>query len=422
MFGPLVRSRRWLLLACGSLLCGCTWIAQALQSDEQAQRRQVEQQRAHKQAEQRRQQLAQEDEQLLTTLEQRRAVVVAEQEAGEVDLQSALAYAQLVEYAHRVRATERGLIDGRAIRVTALEILALPRPQDQPSQRQLLQVQAQIYLLDDQVDRASQIYLTLIEQQPDLAVFEQLRRLPLTATTDAAVVSACPHVQSLVDEGHRHEFVEHCLARAHGQRDALSWNGVEQDLVTYEVVREQREQQAQREAEVRAREDARLAKEQAEREEEAKKLAQMQERYAYAAVFAAGRCEFGDCVHRGWTARTPDGEVRVRCEFGECLTRGWEARFPDGTTARTRCEFSECMKRGWETRFADGTTARTRCDFGECATRGWETRLPDGSTARTRCDFSECYTRGWETRMPDGSTIRCRCNFGECLERGADCG
>lgn len=408
------------------LLGGCTWLAQALDADERALQQQAQHQRAQKLAEQHRREVASEDERLAAKLEQQRALVGAQYEAGAVEVEAALQYAELVERVHQVGASNRGLIDGAFHRQQALEFLTAANagesPEDAVARSQLLQVQTRLLVLDGQVDRAAQLYVGMLEVHPDLQVFRRLYELPPTSATDAAVVAACRIARPAVLASDVVRFVEDCLARTQGDRSALSWPGIEADYAKLDVVLTQRALERDRQEKQRAREAAQRAVEEAKREAEEKKLAQMRDRYAYAAVFAAGRCEFGDCVHRGWTARTPDGDVRVRCEFGECLTRGWEARFPDGTTAQTRCEFSECMTRGWETRFPDGTTARTRCEFGECATRGWETRLPDGTTARTRCEFSECYTRGWETRMPDGSSIRCRCNFGECLERGADCG
>jgi len=406
------------VLLAGSLLAGCSWIVQAFQADENQRNKQEQQQRREQQAKVEREQAAARDNQVVAELEQLRGELRVQREAGAVEPAKALAYAEVVEVAHRSGTMKRRQLDGPALHNEASEGLLAAADGHPEDRYQLLVVHARLLAHGGAIDPAAQVYVELLTQEPKLAVFDELRSLPATPATDTATARACGLVRSQVGEDVLFEFLDTCISRTGGGRSVLNWPQLAQDLEHYDVETKRRAQVAAREAAKAAREAA----EQAKRDAEAAKKAAMQQNYAYAAVFAAGKCEFGDCIHRGWNVRTPDGEVRVRCEFSECLTRGWEARFPDGTTARTRCEFSECMTRGWETRFADGTTARTRCEFGECKTRGWETRLPDGTTARTRCEFSECYTRGWDTRMPDGSTIRCRCKFGECLERGADCG
>jgi len=402
-------------------LVGCSWIVQANQADEKQRSQQQQQQQRQQQAKLQREQAATQDNQVVAKLGQLRSELLGQRDAGSVEPATALAYAEAVEAAHRSGTTTRRQLDGPALRNEASEMLLASADGHPDARHQLLQVHAGLLAHSGAIDRAAEVYLELLTQEPTLAVFDQLRRLPATPTTDAATVRGCGLIRPEVGDDELFEFVDRCVSRTRDDRSALSWTQLSRDLDFYDAEVKRRAIEAEQLAARKAAQREQEAAEQAKRDAEAAKTAEMQRNYAFAAVFAAGKCEFGDCVHRGWNVRTPDGEVRVRCEFSECLTRGWEARFPDGSTARTRCEFSECMTRGWETRFADGTTARTRCEFGECKTRGWETRLPDGSTARTRCEFSECYTRGWETRMPDGSTIRCRCNFGECLERGADC-
>ncbi|MGB1015780.1 MAG: hypothetical protein ACPG4T_16705, partial [Nannocystaceae bacterium] len=368
------------MLLAGSLLAGCSWIVQALRADENQRNKQEQQQRREHQAKLERELAAARDNQVMAELEQLRGELLVQRDAGAVEPAKALAYAEVVEVARRSGTMKRRQLDVQVHYNEANESL-LAAAEDHPEDRyQLLVVHARLLARSGAIDPAAQVYVELLTQEPQLAVFDELRSLPATSATDTATARGCGLVRSQVGEDVLFEFLDTCISRIRGGRDVLNWPQLAQDLERYDAETKRRARVAAREAAEREREAAAQAK----RDAEAAKTAAMQQNYAYAAVFAAGRCEFGDCIHRGWNTRTPDGEVRVRCEFSECLTRGWEARFPDGTTARTRCEFSECMTRGWETRFADGTTARTRCEFGDCKTRGWETRLPDGTTARTR--------------------------------------
>ncbi len=266
---------------------------------------------------------------------------------------------------------------------------------------------------------------------PSYEVFITMAAIANTPATDAAVLRACAKTRPVVPAGQVTDFVALCINRAGGDPKQLVWPGVQADMVVVRKADEDRERaeaeaaRAQAQAERAEAEAERIAVAEAERvavaaEKVAVKAAQSDAARAIAAVFAAGRCNFGNCLKDGWTAGTPAGDVRVTCNFGDCLKDGWTARLPDGSEARTTCNFGDCMKDGWETRYADGKSARTRCNFGACAKDGWETTLPGGGSARTTCNFRDCFKDGWQTQMPSGS-VRCSCNFQKCLSDGASC-
>jgi hypothetical protein len=233
-----------------------------------------------------------------------------------------------------------------------------------------------------------------------LELFDLLAALPASPEMDAAVVRACAGVRPRVPANDVPGFVAECLDRADGDAKKLNWPGVQRDLAAYKKAKEER-----------------AAAEAKAKEEQGK-----QARYIAGAVFASGRCNFGNCLKDGWTAPSPEGDIQVRCDFQDCFKNGWTARYPSGGEARTRCMFQDCTKDGWETTYPDGKTARTRCMFQNCLKDGWETELPGGGTARTRCSFQDCSKDGWDTDLPGGGRMQCRCNFQKCFENGASCG
>ena len=259
-------------------------------------------------------------------------------------------------------------------------------------------------------------YLESALVTPSRPLFDALAALASTPETDAAVLRACPKLRPGVATADVPDFVAVCLARAGGDSKQLKWPSIKADLVAMRKADEAR---------VRAEAEAARAQAEADRlaaaaEKEAAKSGQSSQARAIAAVFAAGRCNFGNCIKDGWTANTDAGEVRVACNFGNCLKDGWTARLPDGSEARTSCNFGDCMKDGWETRYADGSSARTSCNFSNCPKDGWQTQLPGGGSARTTCNFGDCFKDGWTTQMPSGE-VRCRCNFSKCLTDGTTC-
>jgi len=331
-----------------------------------------------------------------------------------VDSTRALRFAELAGKAYDSEAVARGRIDGPVIGAEALGYLGEAKEAEPAATFDLALAEGGIHRRLGDDEAALQAIVAAFAAEPRLEAWGAMVELPRGASSDAAVVTACATIRPEIGDEGLADFVGLCLERSGGDPSGLTWSGADRDLVAYNTEMARRE------------EAARVAEEERRKEEElaavaAAEEAAKRELYQVAAVFAAGRCEFGDCAHRGWSVRVDQGEVKVSCSFGDCLTRGWEARFPDGKTARTDCSFGECLQRGWQTRFPDGSTAQTSCSFGECATRGWETRLPDGSTSRTTCSFSECFTRGWETSLPNGGQIRCTCSFGECLTRGTEC-
>lgn len=250
---------------------------------------------------------------------------------------------------------------------------------------------------------AAQYLEVAIRQNPSLELFDILAGLPPGVETDRAVLASCMRVRPLVPEDGVLDFTGTCLDSAGGDAKKLVWPNARLDVATY--LQEEKERAL---AAALAAEKARVAQAKVDR-------------YVAAAVFASGRCRFGNCMKDGWTTRTVDGDVEVTCSFSNCFKDGWTARFPDGTQATTRCSFSDCAKDGWTTSYSDGTQATTRCSFSNCVKDGWSTDLPGGETVTTRCLFSDCSTNGWETTLPGGQTIRCRCNFGKCFGDGATC-
>ncbi|MDC3979019.1 hypothetical protein [Polyangium jinanense] len=218
-----------------------------------------------------------------------------------------------------------------------------------------------------------------IEKTPSLESFDLLTEVAPHADADAIVLRACHRVRPKVPADDVPSFTRACLHWAHDDPKKLKWASATSDVAKF------RKLEAERVA-------AEAAAQETDRKAQAKTA-----RYVAAAVFAAGRCKFSNCLKDGWTSSTPEGDIDVRCSFGDCMKDGWEARYPDGTTARTRCSFSDCLK------------------------NGWETDLPGGETARTRCSFSDCTKDGWTTDLPGGRSVACRCNFQKCFENGATC-
>lgn len=246
--------------------------------------------------------------------------------------------------------------------------------------------------------------------------FELLRALDSLQgpEADAAFVAACPKLRPKVPADAAIGFTGDCLKRAGGDAARLKWPGVQKDLVAYRKHEEAELKRAREEEARRAQEEAARAKEEAA-------MAARGASYVAASVFAAGRCNFGNCAKDGWTVNTPDGDVRVRCNFGNCLKEGWVADFPGGKSARTTCSFGDCFKDGWRTELPDGQSASTRCSFNNCPKDGWSTDIPGLGTATTRCNFQDCLKDGWTTDLPQGGQVRCRCNFQDCLSNGASC-
>lgn len=328
----------------------------------------------------------------------------------------ALALTDLTRRAYESGAVQRGTVNGPALARSTLDHLAEAITTEPAATASLELARARVHTWLGKPDDAATAYVASLKVDPQLTTFAELAGLSHTPTVDAAVLGVCPDMRTHVtDPALVPDFVEVCLQAAGGDSSKLKWDGLKKDLVAHK-----------KEMERRAEEERIRAEEERKRQEEEAALAAAQAakqaQYVTAAVFAAGDCSFGDCMHKGWEIRTDAGTIRVSCNFGECLTKGWEADFPDGTRARTSCNFGECMTKGWETSFPDGSMARTSCNFGECATKGWDTTLPDGGTARTSCNFGECYTKGWETTLPDGGRVRCDCNFGDCLQKGTSCG
>lgn len=250
-----------------------------------------------------------------------------------------------------------------------------------------------------------------LQREPSLELLRALGDLPRGSEVDATFVRVCPKLRPRVPDDAVVSFVDECLERAGGDAKQLKWPNVQRDLVAHKKFKEAELRRAREE-------EARRAKEEAEQAAQAARG----EGLVAAAVFAAGRCNFGNCAKDGWTIDTQAGQLRVRCNFSNCLKDGWVADFPDGKNARTTCNFGDCLKDGWRTDLPDGTTASTRCNFSNCPKDGWTTEIPGLGAAQTRCNFGDCFKDGWTTDLPTGGRVDCRCNFQECLTNGATCG
>ena len=371
-----------LLLVMTALAAGCSLFKFTVKNPEAERQAQAEQQA---QAEAAQQQAAAQAraaaEQEAAAQKARDEAVVAELEALRAELTRAPDGAKALAFAGKVSAAKGS-----------------PAARDGRLDLDMLQPEALGYL-----ERA-------IEKQPSYELFLALDVAAGGAEGDRTVQRACPRVRPTVPAEAVSEFTATCLARFGGDRQQLKWASAKADLTALRKAQEAQAQaeKAAAEAEARAAEEARTSG--------ANGPVQ-----AIAGVFAAGRCEFGDCMKNGWTTQTVAGEVRVRCNFGDCLKDGWTAQLPGGGEARTRCNFGDCMKDGWETTYPDGSSARTRCNFSNCPKDGWETTLPGGQSARTRCNFNDCFKDGWETTLPDGGSVRCTCNFQKCLTDGTSC-
>jgi hypothetical protein len=339
----------------------------------------------------------------------------AEIRANGATADRAVKYAELSSLAHESGAVQRGAVYGPTVVRSGLAHVTAAKEKQPERMSELLVAEGRLELIRGQPEKAVATHLQAVQNDPRPDYFWLLAALPNAPGQYEAVIGVCPSVRPNVTPAEVPQFVGVCLAAANGERAALTWEGAKADLKAYDV-----ELKRQEEERLRREEEERLA-----REEEARLAAEAAKKaqgYAAAAVFAAGRCEFGDCAKNGWTTRTDDGDVRTRCSFSKCLENGWETTFPDGSRATTRCSFSKCLENGWETSFPDGSRATTRCSFGKCATDGWETSLPDGSRSTTRCKFSKCFENGWDTNLPTGGSVSCNCSFSDCLGNGAECG
>jgi hypothetical protein len=336
----------------------------------------------------------------------------------------AIEFSRQLEDARMAGAFERGF-DGPALAAEALAWLDLASKIPSAPKAPLSRARAGWLAVLGRNQEAADADLVALEAG-ELAAFAHLSTLPSDPMVDERVLRGCAIARAQVDETQTYDLVDVCLARAGGDAKKLAWKTAMRDVAAYEAERRAREAEAQRqleeaqraeEAAARAREAELAAEAAAQAEAEKQRRA-----FASAAVFAAGRCSFSDCMTNGWEATLPDGgRVVSRCSFGKCLENGWETTFPDGRRATTRCSFGKCMEDGWETTLPDGDRATTRCNFGKCASDGWQTALPDGSRASTRCRFSKCFENGWDTDLPDGDRIGCTCKFQDCLKNGADC-
>ncbi|HEY8378113.1 MAG TPA: hypothetical protein VIK91_16570, partial [Nannocystis sp.] len=132
-----------------------------------------------------------------------------------------------------------------------------------------------------------------LQQAPSFDLLRALFALPREPEVDAACLRACSRLRPQVAPEQLIGFVGDCLQRAGGDPARLTWPGAAADLAAYDRYRAEELRRAQ-EAEAR-----RIAEEQERAREQAARAA-LAERYVAAAVFAAGRCNFGNCARDGW--------------------------------------------------------------------------------------------------------------------------
>jgi hypothetical protein len=407
---------RALIVASAFTLAGCAFFA-ALTGQPTPEQQAEAEAEARRQAEEAARQQEQADLQLATELDSLRATAQAE----DATLDSANAYVEKYVAALQTGAVERGrvpashaddawaILDGHSTRIAAAKT-----PEALRERATIELIRGSLRLAQSRPDEAAGHFLAAVEIEPSYELWAVLVSVPKSPTSDAAVLQACPKVRPAVAAEQLPDFVAVCLDAAAGDRQQLTWKSSKADLKTHDLEMARRAEEER----LRQEEEARLAAEQAELAAAAAAQADL---WASAAVFAAGRCRFSNCLTDGWETSTDQGTVTTTCRFSNCLKDGWETHFPDGSSATTTCRFSDCMKDGWETRFPDSSTATTSCRFSNCPVDGWETRLPDGDTATTSCRFQDCFKDGWETSMPSG-TITCSCRFSDCLKDGTECG
>lgn len=407
--------RRLLPLASAFALAGCALFA-ALSGESQAEAQARAEAEARRQAEEVARQQEQADLQLAAELDSQRVAAQAET----ATLGDVTRYVELYCAALRAGAVDRGRVPAShadeawaALDAQATRLADGKSPEALRDRATVEVARGALRFDQGRFDDAAGHFLAAVEIEPTYELFSLLASVPEGPVSDAAVLQACPKVRPAVGTGELTDFVAMCLDAAAGDRSRLTWKSAKADLAAYDSEMARRVEEERR----RAEEEARLAAAEAQRAAAAAAQAQL---WASAAVFAAGRCRFSNCLKDGWEASSDQGTVTTTCRFSNCLKDGWETRFPDGSMATTSCRFSDCMKDGWETRFPDGSSATTSCRFSNCPVDGWETRLPDGSTATTSCRFQNCFKDGWESRLPSGS-ITCTCRFQDCLKDGTDC-
>ncbi|MFO7566869.1 MAG: hypothetical protein R6X02_29770 [Enhygromyxa sp.] len=406
---------RLLLPTAALALAGCAFFA-SLTADTQAQAQADAEAEARRQAQEAARQQEQADLQLAAELDSLRAAALAEG----ASLRDAASYVERYGAALRAGAVERGRVPAShgdeawaALDAQAARIGEGKDPEARRDRASIEAARGALRFDQGRLDEATAHFLAAVELEPSYELFALLLSLPKSPTSDAALLQACPQVRPAIASEQLPDFVALCLDAAAGDRGRLSWKSAKADLKAHDVEMAHRAEQER----LRQEEEARLAAAEAERAAAAAAQTQL---WASAAVFAAGRCRFSNCLTDGWEASTDQGTVTTTCRFSNCLKDGWETRFPDGSSATTSCRFSDCMKDGWETRFPDGSSATTSCRFSNCPVDGWETRFPDGSSVTTSCRFQDCFKDGWETRMPSG-TVTCTCRFSDCLKDGTEC-
>jgi hypothetical protein len=396
---------RALVVASALTLVGCGLFA-ALTTDTQSQAQVDADAEARRQAEEAAQQQAQADQQLAAELNTLRVAAQVET-ATVVDV---VAYVDKYIAAANAGAVDRGRVLAShaddawtLLDVQWAKVADVNTPEAARDRATIEVARGALRFNQGRTDEAAGHFLAAIEIEPTYELFSLLISVPKTPVSDAAVLQACPQVRAAVAAELVTDFVAVCLDAAGGDRKALKWKTAKADLKTHDAEMERR------------------AEEERLRLEEAAVQAAQAQTYALAAVFAAGRCRFQNCLKDGWEASTEQGTVTTTCRFQNCLVDGWETRFPDGSSATTTCRFQDCMKDGWETQLPDGSSATTTCRFQNCPVDGWETSLPGGMSATTTCRFQDCFKDGWEISMPDG-TINCTCQFQDCLKNGTECG
>ncbi len=318
----------------------------------------------------------------------------------------ALAYANLARGVYRA--------DVREGRETAPEVIDQAvvflhaAAEEHPDEAlQLHYTSAALYELIGHPAGVARELLIAIELKPSTELLRGLLALARGESVDRAVVEACSATRDLVPDHELLDFLLVCYDAAGDDPERLEWTAVELDLVELRELLQRHEPADHDELRRLAR--ARLFSE------------RRHDLLTVAGVLGLGLCHQGNCLRRGWTGASLQGEVMVRCRGDGCLRGGWDVNLPGEQVAHARCvDEGSCLRDGWRVSLPDGTAIETRCMAGGCEVQGWTTTLPNGVSYETLCADESCLEVGWSTEVGD-QLVTCECARESCMNHGASC-
>ncbi len=249
--------------------------------------------------------------------------------------------------------------------------------------------------------------LIAIKLEPSTELLRGLLALGRGESVDRAVVEACGATRDLVPDHELLDFLLVCYDAAGSDPARLEWTAVELDLV--ELREHLQRHQPEDHDDLRRQARARLFS------------ARRHDVLTVAGVLGLGLCHQGNCLRRGWTGASLQGEVMVRCRGDGCLRGGWDINLPGEQVAHARCvNEGSCLRGGWRVSLPDGTAIETRCMADGCEAQGWTTTLPSGASIETFCSGESCVEIGWTTKVGD-ELVTCECARESCMNHGALC-